>query len=306
MSGCRPCSSPEPGPALPTAPAGSLCQALSWTSRATWDMMTDQLEQVRRGVQERAIDERAVTDVAMTIVRRISPGEADVFLFTQSQEALTGADFELLVFQGGSYIAYLVQAKAMKADQAKEGYPALGERDGKTLQFDKLLACCAPGGRLADHGALHVFYNGELLKSRANWPDDCCEHSAALDQAARGITIAPTADIAWVVDADRRSYRYDRVAPVCWPWWCFFCCGRPGLADLAKRSAGHSDGEPPGTAPDGGEPARSGPRPPTIREVANAPEYVRAARGQEGRRRVIELSEEAQSPGRVDGACANR
>ena len=160
------------------------------------------------------IEERAVTDIAMTIVRRLSPGQADVVLFTQGDEASTGADFELLVFDSaGKYIAYLVQAKAMKAGGAKEGYPALGERDGAVMQFDKLLAACGPGGPWAGHGALHLFYNGELLQSAAIWPTDRCVHASAADQAARGITVAPTTDIAAALDAGRRSYRYDRIAP---------------------------------------------------------------------------------------------
>lgn len=286
------CPSSQPGPDLPPAPAGDLCRALSWTSRATWDMVSDQLDLTLTGVQRRMIDERAVTDVAMTIVRRMSPGEANVVLFTQGQEAETGADFELLVIDGGSYAAYLVQAKAMKADGDKEGYPALGERDGGVMQFDKLLAACGPTGAWAGHGALHIFYNGELLKTGGTWPNDRCLHASGLDEAARGITVAPTADIAAAVDAGRRSYRYDRIAPECWPWWCFFCCNRIGLGDLVQRSAGRRRSDPPADIVGNDY----GPRPPVIRQVADAPQYVSAARSQEGRRRLIELPDDASSP----------
>jgi hypothetical protein len=260
-------------------------------------MVTDQLHQVLTGAQPRMIEERAVTDLAMTIVRRMSPGEADVVLFTQGDEAATGADVELLVFDGaGKYVAYLVQAKAMKPDRSKEGYPALGERDGTLLQFQKLLATCGPGGSWTGHGALHVFYNGELLRSGTLWPDDRCRHPSASDQAARGITVAPTADIAAAVDAGRRSYRYDRIAPECWPWWCFFCCDREGLGDLVQRRGGRSRGGPSGAATGTDDGSRGGPRHPIIRDVADAPEYVRAARGHEGRRGVVELPAEAQPP----------
>jgi hypothetical protein len=130
MSSEAGCASLSPGPDLPPAPGGDLCRALSWTSRAIWNIITDQLDQVLAGAQQRMIEERAVTDLAMTIVRRMSPGQADVVLFTQGNEATTGADFELVVFDGaGNYLAYLVQAKALKADGPKEGYPALGESD---------------------------------------------------------------------------------------------------------------------------------------------------------------------------------
>jgi len=239
------------------------------------------------------MDERAVTDVAMTIVRRMSPAEADMVLFTQGDEAASGADFELLVYDdAGGYIAYLVQAKAMKADGAKEGYPALGERDGTEMQFDKLLAACGPAGQWSGHGALHVFYNAELLKTGAIWPNDRCQHASSLDQAARGITVAPTADIAVAVNAGRRSYRYDRIAPECWPWWCFFCCNRKGLRDLVQRSTGRHRNGPESDV--GGSDYR--PRPPAPRPVTDAPQYVRDARGHEGRRRLIELAEDEKRP----------
>ena len=287
------CSSTQPGPDLPPVAVGDLCRALSWTSRATWEMASDQLDQTLTGAQRRMIEERAVTDVAMTIVRRMSPGEADVVLFTQGDEAASGADLELLVFDGhGGYIAYLVQAKAMKADGAKEGYPALGERDGTVMQFDKLLAACGPAGRWSGHGALHIFYNAKLLKTGAVWPNDRCHHASSLDEAARGITVAPTADIAAAIDAGRRSYRYDRIAPECWPWWCFFCCNQKGPGDLVQRSTGRRRGGPESDAV--GSEYR--PRPPVSRTVSDAPQYVRAARGREGRRRLVELSDEEERP----------
>ena len=242
------------------------------------------------------IEERAVTDIAMTIVRRLSPGQADVVLFTQGDEARTGADFELLIFDSaGRYIAYLVQAKALKAGGAKEGYPTLGERDGAVMQFDKLLDACGPRGPWAGHGALHLFYNGELLQSAATWPTDRCVHASATDQAARGITVAPTTDIAAAVDAGRRSYRYDRIALECWPWWCFFCCNWPGLEDLVARSTGGRRGET--RIPDGSiDPRRRGPRRPMVRNVHDAPRYVHLARRQEGRRRLVKLPEDADPP----------
>jgi len=274
-----------------------LCRALSWTSRATWDLITEQLDQVLNGPQSRMIDERAVTDVAMTVVRRMSPGTADVVVFTQGQEAITGADFELLVFDGaGHYVAYLVQAKAIKADGSKEGYPALGKRNGKQFQYEKLLEACGPGTPWTGHGALHVFYNGELLKSKADWPNDRCQQESAADQAARGITVAPTADIAAAVAARRRSYRYDRIAPVCWPWWCFFCCTRQGLGDLARRSGGRSRGEQSDEPTGRDDRPSGGASQPIIREVGEAPLYVRLAGSGDGGRRVVELPAEAQPP----------
>lgn len=77
--------------------AGHVCTALSWTSRATWDMVSDQLDQTLTGAQRRMIEERTVTDVATTTIRRMSSGEADIGLFTQGDEAASGADFALLV-----------------------------------------------------------------------------------------------------------------------------------------------------------------------------------------------------------------
>lgn len=276
-----------------------MCRALSFTARATWEMVTDSLDQRLADVQPRMIEERAITDVAMLLVRRMSPGEADVTLFTQGQEATTGADFELLIYDEiGSYVGFLVQAKGLKPNGSKEGYPALGERDGAVMQYEKLLAACGPGTEYPDHGALHVFYNGELLESAQSWPDDQCAHPASDDEPARGITIAPTSDIAAAIESGRRSYRYDRIAPECWPWWCFFCCAGGGLANLAQRSSGrrtdHSGGTDAG-GPDDGTPGRRS-RIPKVKGVDDAPDYVRAARRREGRHRIVELPVDGQRP----------
>lgn len=242
------------------------------------------------------VEERAVTDIAMTLLRRLSHGRVQVALFTQNEEANTGADFELVLIRDGHYLSYLIQAKALKPDQKKEGYPALGEKLGGVKQYDRLLNACAPGQRWEGHGALHVFYNSDLLRSQATWPGDRCLLHAA-DHPARGITAVPTSDLVAQVENGRRSYRYDRIAPACWPWWCFFCCSATSLGELAMRTAG---GRPPGRGPvqpvaptdhNGGE-RRS--RLPEIRDLDEAPDYVQLAVSSEGRRRILPL-EDAQA-----------
>jgi hypothetical protein len=285
------CDSVFPGPELPAVPAGDLCSALSWTSRAAWGMITDQLDQKLNGIQRRMIEERAITDVALTIVRRMSPGQADVTLFTQADEAATGADFELLVFdEADNVLPFLVQAKPMKVLGGAEGYPGLGQTaagSGGQRQYDRLLAACKPDGEFPNHAPLHIFYNGERLATREAWPDDACENASgsATDEPARGITVAHTQTVVEAIESGRRSHRVSRVAPVCWPWWCLFCCRRVDLSDLASRVVRRR------------EPASTEPTRPTILAPQDQPRYAMLARRRDGRKRVIELPRGDPLPG---------
>ena len=280
-----------------------MCDALSWTSRGTWELTTEQ--QVRRiaGDQPRMIEERAITDVAMTILRRMSPGEANVTLYTQAQEGATGADFELLVFDpSGDALQFLVQAKAMRGSAALgEGYPALGQKAAgstTTLQYERLLTACAPGGAKPDHAPLHVFYNARRDYTLAAWPDDRCGAGSG-DEPARGIAVAHTADVVDAIEDGVRSYRVPRIAPVCWPWWCFLCCGGGGLTAIADRVvAMPSAGDPAPLRARGERMERRERTRPRVVPAEELPEYARRARHRGDRFEIVrDLPAEAPKPG---------
>lgn len=219
----------------------NLCTSLSLTSRAAWQLTTRALVKQRAGAP-RSLDERAFTDVALTTVEAFSGDRAAVTLFSVGMEAHTGADFELQILDAAGYrISFLVQAKALKIDNPNEGYPALGDEapDGAGIkQYEQLITSCAADGSYAGSAPMHIFYNGQRVRSYKPWPgDDACNAPPPPDEEARGITIAHTAAVRAAVTQSPTSYRVGRVAPVCWPWWCFFCCGITTPADLASRAA---------------------------------------------------------------------
>ena len=278
----------QPGPSLPPAPASSLCPALSLASRGSWELATYSFGRFLAGAL-RTVEERAFTDVALTAIEGFGGGGAAVELFPASLEATTGADFELQVFDGaGRRVSFLVQAKALKLDQPTEGYPRLGDDSplgGK--QYARLLAACAAGGSYAGSAPLHVFYNGALVQSASAWPPDQCGSAAPLDEQARGITVARTEVVVAEITTPPVSYRVTRVAPVCWPLWCFFCCGITTLEDLAARTA---------TLPGGTAPALE---PPVIEGADEVPPYARAARDPSPRGEVTEQPPEPLPPART-------
>jgi len=269
-----------PGPPLPPAPAASFCPALSLTSRATWQLVSRSFAK-KLDDAPRTVDERAVTDVALIALEAFSASKASVTLFTTGQEAATGADFELQVFNpAGNRLSFMIQAKALKLPTSgNEGYPALCDQDAGPpvlRQYDKLIASCGPGGTAAGSAPMHVFYNGARLMSTAPWPADRCAAPAPLDEEARGITIAHTSSVvaAITMPSGRLNYRVGGVAAVCWPWWCFFCCAISTLAELAARAA-----TPPGAA--------GAMLPvPTIFPPAAVPAYATVAREHRFRRSV--------------------
>lgn len=103
------------GPPLPSPRGCTMSQAVSWTSRATWDLLTRQQQLRSAGLARRQLDERVVTDTALTTVERLSGGRLQVVLFSQSDEAATGGDVEILVVDAATrrYVQLLVQAKMM-------------------------------------------------------------------------------------------------------------------------------------------------------------------------------------------------
>jgi hypothetical protein len=275
-----------------------MCAALSLVSRATWELVSYSFAKKLAGAP-RTVDERAVTDVAMTALEAFSGGAAGVTLFTIGQEATTGADFELQVFDASGYrLSFLCQGKALKLDQAppgNEGYPALADDSpGGGRQYTQLQVTCDPGGRYPDSAPMHVFYNGALLSSGQPWPDDACGTSGR-DEQARGITIAHTKDVDDAIHDGPVSYRVGRIAPVCWPWWCFFCQGSPTLADLAARAGTRPlhPGFSPGGAGPPTPPEPAGPRDrirkePIVQPPERQPVYARLARERSRRDRQAE------------------
>lgn len=99
-----------------------MSQAVSWTSRATWDLLTRQQQLRSAGLARRQLDERVVTDTALTAVERLSGGRLQVVLFSQSDEAATGGDVEILVVDAATrrYVQLLVQAKMMSWSRSGE------------------------------------------------------------------------------------------------------------------------------------------------------------------------------------------
>jgi hypothetical protein len=271
-----------------------MCDALSLIARATWELVSYSFAK-KLGGAPRTVDERALTDVAMTALEAFSGGAAGVTLFTIGREAITGADFELQVFDaGGRRLSFLVQAKALKMDQARpgtEGYPALGDDSpagGK--QYRQLQRSCSPTGSDPDSAPMHVFYNGALLSSSQAWPVDAAPASTR-DEQARGITIAHTKAVDDAIHAGRPSYRVTRIAPVCQPWWSFFCDGAPSLEDLALRAtAPGRGGQPPEVIgpPADEEPARHAP---FVQPPERQPRYAELARRRARREQMAEGEE---------------
>lgn len=271
----------------------NLCTSLSLTSRAAWQLTTRALVKRLAGAP-RSLDERAFTDVALTTVEAFSGGIAAVTLFSVGMEAHTGADFELQVLDAaGNRISFLVQAKALKTDNPNEGYPALGDEapgGAGIKQYEQLITSCAADGSYAGSAPMHVFYNGQRVRSDQPWPGDACNAQPPVDEEARGITIAHTAAVMDVVTTPPTSYRVGRVAPVCWPWWCFFCCGIINLADLESRTA---------SLP--GQAVSSRPLPPAIVPPAQQPAYARIAAERRGTRtpEVVPTPSDVAPPART-------
>ncbi|HEY8731338.1 MAG TPA: DUF6615 family protein [Candidatus Limnocylindria bacterium] len=114
--------------------------------------------QVNKGY--RLPDERAFTDHHLVELSIRHPSEVEAKLFTNSDEALTGADFEMWFGGGHQFVGTLVQAKKLDRDRYGELDHAVGGKSRAPKQIDKLIDTCASGtGRFAGYEPLFLFYN---------------------------------------------------------------------------------------------------------------------------------------------------
>lgn len=214
----------------------SLCETAQQLAWETWNLMM-----MARFRQHRGADERSFTDHNMLWLEWQHPLQTTVRLYTQSEEARTGADFEWWLGDGFMYLPLLVQAKRLHDDDT---YASLGYRPrGRHRQIDQLIESSVdglPGARGGRRNYLptYAFYNG--LPAAGLPADSCCGHLADAEQ--RGVTLANALDVRDAYDErphrarDRASIV--RIGPRCFPWGCLFCCpagGRWGLGSWALQ-----------------------------------------------------------------------
>jgi hypothetical protein len=207
----------------------AVCDTLSELADETWDLMS--LGLVR--TDERAPDERSFTDHHFLHLERKHRPQIRMWLFSGSDEELTGADVEWWVGDGSGYVRMLLQAKRLDRNGR---YAEAGRNIGKTpvRQVDRLVEICdygipsLPGGM--DYLGLtpvYLFYNGEI--SRTTAAHDLCANTA-VGPKQRGCTITHARMVQRLLGPARpRGRRYlarDDIAAFTLPWRCLVCCSR--------------------------------------------------------------------------------
>jgi hypothetical protein len=228
----------------------SLCDTLSDLAYETWDLMSAGL--ARTG--QREPDERVFTDHNFLHLERQHRPQVQMWLFSGSDEALTGADVEWWVGDGNHYVRMLVQAKRLNR---KQQYSEVGADIGKSgiRQIERLLEVCEQGSRSIP-GAMkyvgftpvYLFYNGTSQPVGRVFDRCCSEH---LDARERGCTVVHARTVFAALKHKRALPQHD-IAGFVLPWRCMLCCAiRGGTA--AERVAGalHETGlrSPPAVTP---------------------------------------------------------
>jgi hypothetical protein len=260
-------------------PAPTLCHTLAELADETWAVMS--LGLARTDMREP--DERTFTDHHFLHLERRHRPHVRMWLFSSSDEALTGGDVEWWVGDGSSYIRMLIQAKRLNR---KARYSKAGVDIGKTgvRQVDRLVEICERGMPSLPRGTRYVgltpvylFYNGPLAGVTPA-PDRCKNPSVDIKQ--RGCTIVHAKSVQTLLGPARwRGRRYvtqAQVAPSALPWRCLLCCpqhtGAPAARIAAALRLSASEGRREVTTSDDGPFVRMWPRGelPVDPEVASA------------------------------------
>lgn len=200
----------------------TLCDSLSELAESTWAHMA---YQVNKGY--RLPDERAFTDHHLVELSIRHPSEVQAKVFRISDEARSGADFELWFAGSSKFVGALVQAKKMDQNAYGELDAVVGKKVGAPRQIDTLVRACAPGtGPYAGWEPLYLFYNGPTT-SRAGMPqqqDQC--GNAEVGPMRRGCTFARAGAVKTVLDSipGAPHKKLADIGPLGWPWQCLVCC----------------------------------------------------------------------------------
>jgi hypothetical protein len=208
-------------------PPRNLCGTLSDLADETWDLMSLGLARTN----QREPDERVFTDHNFLHLERQHAFQSRMWLFSGSDEALTGADVEWWVGDGSGYVRMLVQAKRLNR---KGRYAEVGRNIGKSTirQVDRLMDICERGVPTEPRGMnyigltpVYLLYNGATAHLSA--PADLCKHPD-VGMKQRGCIIAHARSIQALLGPRRHSLPNSEVAAWTMPWRCLLCC--PHLA----------------------------------------------------------------------------
>ena len=204
--------------------------------------------------EHREPDERVFTDHNFLHLERRHRPQVRMWLYTGSDEALTGADVEWWVGDGSHYLRMLIQAKRLNR---KQQYAEVGARIGKTgvRQIERLLEVCEQGvpsipGAMKYVGLTpaYLFYNGTSQQIGAAF-DRCCNED--LDPRERGCTVVHARTVYAALKRKLALPQHDITGFVL-PWRCMLCCAaRAGTAAELVAGALRETGlrRPPAVAP---------------------------------------------------------
>lgn len=246
----------------------SICASLGELAEDTWAHMEYQLVHGYRPP-----DERAFTDHNLVELSRRHYPAVQAKLFTTTEEAHTGADFELWFRSGRRLIGTLVQAKKLQPDDCYAGLARkVGAKSAAPRQIDLLIGTCSTGTRFSSYEPLYVFYNGPT-PSRTPLPADRCRNGNVNDRQ-RGCTVARAREVCAALDAPGGPHEAaSDIAPLAWPWQCLLCCPNASRGSLVERVRAFLGGhvEEGGWQP--GEPGADGA--PRVWEWEEVPDYIR-------------------------------
>jgi hypothetical protein len=186
-------------------------------------------------------DERAFTDHHMVELSRRHYPAVQAKLFTNSEEADTGADLELWFHSNGDLLGTLVQAKKLDPQLRYAGLArTVGARAGASRQIDLLVAACTVGAgavaQFVGYEPLYIFYNGPTRSGTALAADRCANRGVGDRQ--RGCTVARAGDVRAALDAPGGPHEdAGTIARLAWPWQCLLCCPKARQDSLVERVA---------------------------------------------------------------------
>jgi len=203
----------------------TICESVIEQSARTWNLLR---------VSSRihlSISEETITDLNLLELQVKHPTEIRTQKFSKQKEALEGADWELWLTSGGSWLGFRVQAKKLDRDSLE--YPELGHvvKSSGKRQVDLLIEHAVNSSDKIKRIPLYVFYN-YWKKNRFNPSWLCGSYSFSYEMLGCGMAYAE--HVRNILNG--HSNRLKDVSEVMYPLSCLVCCNGYSQDVLPKRA----------------------------------------------------------------------